>query len=112
MLFELRTILTGNSSGLVDSLSRAVAQRSLGEIHRRLSHTAKHMNVAEARGYVRARARRVVRRHMVHVTSEQGRLSMPVQKAVFSMGLERAVHLAVRDLLTVPQAQFRIRVAG
>lgn len=96
----------------VEVLSKEVVCRSVEEIHGRLDARAKRMSVAEARGYVRARARRVVQKHTALVAAEKGGCSLRAIRLVSNRALERATHRVVRELWTIPRAQFGLRVAG
>jgi hypothetical protein len=112
MFQRIREIMMDNLFDRVDELARAVVDQSVDEIRASLSDGVRHMSVAEARGYVRARARRIVQKHAVVAVTDHGGLSAWTTQAVTTKALERATHRVVRQLLTIPQSQFSLRVAG
>ena len=105
-------ILTTNLRNEIEELSREIAQRSVQHIRGRLNADIRQMGLAQARGYVRARGRHIVRCQTGLVCAEQREFDFTAQTVILEKALERAVHLVVRDLLTSPPPQFDIRVAG
>ena len=62
MIKHLAQLLSVASTGRRDALSRQVADLSLDSVCQLVGDRIKHMTFSEARGYVRARASRVVRK--------------------------------------------------
>ena len=101
--------LTQGSPG--DQLIRDLADRSVADVQRRLRSDLHGMNVAELRGYVRARAFRPVRRLAEQIAAERGWAS-DLASDLLNRTLERSVQLVMRRLTAQPLVLVPVQRAG
>jgi hypothetical protein len=81
-----------------------VADRSYAAVLGRVRRRAATMRVAEARGYVRARALEIVHRELAAVHNGQIKLDPAVQTGIISQATEAIVVRVLAELRGVPKA--------
>ena len=96
--FNRRRMTSQNSR---DQFVHVVADRCVPVIRQRLTADTSRMGVAELRGYVRARAQRVVNDQVLQILKKRG-LTLSVRDPLTAQALERTVHLVVRQLIVQP----------
>ena len=111
MWTKVRQWIAGTSEKQIADMVHSVVQQSLPAVDGDLAGTTQDMGVAEARGFVRARAHRLVVRNARVVLGSCGVRSSTTLAAVHERALDRTVHLAVRNLLTQTRPP-ALRVAG
>jgi hypothetical protein len=99
-----------------DELIHLVAEKCLAAARTRLSLDMSEMSAAELRGYVRARAQRVVRLQCQQVAGEYG-LSSESAEMLIKRSLERTTQLLMRQplrqaMMPLPTAHVQLRIAG
>lgn len=113
MIDSLVNLFGSASASRIDALSRQVADASIDEVCSLVSGQIESMTFSEARGYVRARAPRIVRKQ-THLAIQQiaaGRASWT--DAVVRAATERMIPLVIkRAAVGVPQAPAKIRLAA
>lgn len=111
-MFSIKNSLADWQIDRHEELIGMVVERSAPEIDADLDARLQRMSIAEARGYVRARARRSVQKHVLLLAGELGGISATTARHIVSKAMERATYKVVRERLTVPQVRFALRVAG
>jgi hypothetical protein len=94
-----------------DAFVHEVAEQSLVGVRNRLRADVSAMSAAELRGYVRARAIRIVRQQTERWQSERGQ-NAALPDWALAQALERTTHLATRQLIAGPLVVARARIAG
>jgi hypothetical protein len=84
-----------------DALACHIAARCATAVMRQMRPDTAPMGAAELRGYVRARARSVVRTE-VEPAVAHGRVSATEADDLIAAALERTVHLVIREIQTPP----------
>jgi hypothetical protein len=82
----------------LDALVRHVAESSVEAVYRLVADRIESMSVCEARGYVRARAGREIRRQARLAFSNQPGLNQAWETLVVLRATERVAPLAMRQL--------------
>ena len=100
----------------LDECVHLVAERSLETARARFSLDLSEMTVAERRGYVRARAHRMVRVQARRVAAERG-ISAESFDQLIMRALDRTAQLIVRQplrqtVMPLPAAHVQLRIAG
>jgi hypothetical protein len=103
------TLFTGNQVRDRDALISEIAKDVARLLSGQLNANAAKMNVAELRGYVRARAASAVADHCRQWVRDDAELTAAV--------LDQTVHLVIRDLfvrpvVSVPSPHIRLRNAA
>lgn len=111
MLDRIVQFIRKQVADTANPVASAIAQRSSEEILERLGPVAREMSPAEARGYVRARGRRVVNLHTRLVAIELGHMTQATLDQVRSRALKQAVHEVVRKVLSKPSVRVDRRAA-
>jgi hypothetical protein len=112
MRIPLAQFVDRSSSEEIDVLAKMVTAQSLTEVRKRLSGKFEAMAIAEARGYVRARAYPVIHRRISLLAAQTGVLQPAKKTVALQRALEQTVQLVVRNRFARPQAQFAQRLAG
>jgi hypothetical protein len=81
-----------------------VAERSHAAVLGRVRRRATTMRIAEARGYVRARALEIVHRELAAVHQGKIKLEPAVQTEIISQATEAVVVRVLAELRSVPKA--------
>ena len=81
-----------------------VAERSYAAVLGRVRRRATTMRIAEARGYVRARALEIVHRELAAVHQGKIKLEPAVQTDIISQATEAVVVRVLAELRSVPKA--------
>ena len=92
---------------IVAHVGREVAQRSYQPVLDRVRRRAATMRIAEARGYVRARALEIVHRELAAVHDGPIQLEPALQTAIISQATEAVVVHVLAELRSVPKAATR-----
>jgi hypothetical protein len=79
-------------------IANEVAQRSVGAVLGRVRRRASTMRVAEARGYVRARALEIVHRELASVQKGQEKLDPALQTEIVSQATDTVVASVMAEL--------------
>jgi hypothetical protein len=112
MYRHIQKVLFPTSKTLLDALAKTTVERSLTDIRTRLDSRWRDMTPSQARGYVRARARQVVRRHAGLLAAEHGYRDQPSIDAIDTRALERSVHLIIHELMATHRSPSLLRIAG
>lgn len=83
----------------VDRLAREIAKQAQPQVWDRVRDEILHMNIAEARGYARARAAAVVRDHVATTLASHEAIEEWASKLLADLAMERTVHRLVTDLV-------------
>lgn len=86
------------------AISSEVAQRSVGPVLGRVRRRAATMRIAEARGYVRARALEIVHRELAAVQKGREKLDATLQTEIVSLATQAVVVRVMAELRSVPKA--------
>jgi len=81
-----------------------VAQRSVGAVLGRVRRRAATMRIAEARGYVRARALEIVHRELATLQKGREKLDPALQTEIVSQATDAVVVRVLAELRSVPKA--------
>ncbi|MEX0679408.1 MAG: hypothetical protein WD063_20195 [Pirellulales bacterium] len=81
-----------------------VAQRSVGPVLGRVRRRAATMRIAEARGYVRARALEIVHRELAGLQKGREKLDPALQTEIVSQATDAVVVRVMAELRSVPKA--------
>lgn len=81
-----------------------VAQRSVGPVLGRVRRRAATMRIAEARGYVRARALEIVHRELAALQKGREKLDPALQTLIVSQATDAVVVRVTAELRSVPKA--------
>jgi hypothetical protein len=81
-----------------------VAGRSVGPVLGRVRRRAATMRIAEARGYVRARALEIVHRELATLQKGREKLDPVLQTEIVSQATDAVVVRVMAELRSVPQA--------
>jgi len=99
-------------SSRIDAISRQVAELSLDSVCDLVCDRVDSMSLSEARGYVRARAARIVRRHAHFAIVRHAGVDVAWTDQVARMAIERMVpHVLRKTGVGVPKAA-TIRLAA
>jgi hypothetical protein len=112
MLRILRDKLVPWSTSSPEKWIRAVAERAIEELTGSEDLSTSTMGPAEARGYFRARARRVVQKHVAQLACEVPGLSPQGQAVICSSALEHVAHQLVRATRARSATQHARRLAA
>ena len=112
MYRHIQKVLFPTSKTRFDALAKTAVERSLTDIRIRLDSRWRDMTPSQARGYVRARARQVVRRQAGLLAAEHGYRDQPSIDAIDTRALERSVHLIIHELMATHQSPPLLRIAG
>ncbi|MEX0978677.1 MAG: hypothetical protein WDZ48_07490 [Pirellulales bacterium] len=88
-----------------------VAQRSVGPVLGRVRRRAATMRIAEARGYVRARALEIVHRELAALQKGREKLDPALQTEIVSQATDTVVVRVMAELRSVPKAAEQRRAA-
>ncbi len=86
------------------AIGSEVAQRSVGPVLGRVRRRTATMRVAEARGYVRARALEIVHRELAARQKGREKLDPALQTQIVSQATESVVVRVMAELRSVPKA--------
>ena len=111
MLKLFRDTLADQFLSRNDELVCTVVERAIEELRPSLRQISS-MSVAEARGYVRARARRTVQKHVSLVAYEIGGLASRTEHSITSRSLEQVAHKVVREQWSRSPKPLGLRLAG
>jgi len=113
MLDALTKLFAPAPTGKIDALARQVAELSVENVCQLVSAQVEAMSFSEARGYVRARARRVVRRHTALAITRQPGAEPSWADAIVGLAVERLVPVVLRQTgVGVPKMAAPIRLAA
>ena len=84
-------------------LAAEIAQRSHGDVWQRVAHRATAMRLVEARGYVRARAARVIHHHVHAALETRPEIDDSRREELISLATEVVISAIARELLHLPQ---------
>jgi hypothetical protein len=113
MMNHLAKLLNVASTGRMDALSRQVADLSLESVCEVVGDRIENMAFSEARGYVRARASRVVRKQARMVISRHPGANQSWLDAITRSATERIVPLVLRQTgVGVPKSAVPTRMAA
>ena len=113
MLNSLVKLFEAAPAGRIDVLARQVADLSLESVCQLVGEHVTSMTFSEARGYVRARGSRIVRRNARLAISRQPGAELAWEDAIARAATERIVPLVLRQTgVGVPQLAMPIRVAA
>ena len=113
MINQLAKLLRAASTGRIDGISRQVAELSLEAVCQVVGDRIAPMSFSEARGYVRARAKGVVRKQARLVINQHTRASEAWLEAVTRSATEQLVPQVLRQTgVGVPQAAAPTRMAA
>ena len=85
-------------------IGNEVAGRSVGPVLGRVRRRAATMRVAEARGYVRARALEIVHRELAALQKGREKLDPALQTKIVSQATDAVVVRVIAELRSVPKA--------
>jgi hypothetical protein len=85
-------------------IASEVAKRSVGPVLGRVRRRAATMRIAEARGYVRARALEIVHRELAAVQKGREKLEPALQTEIVGQAVEAVVARVMAELRAVPKA--------
>ena len=85
-------------------ISSEVAQRSVGPVLGRVRRRTATMRIAEARGYVRARALEIVHRELAARQKGSEKLDPALQTRIVSQATESVVVRVMAEMRSVPKA--------
>jgi hypothetical protein len=108
----IQKFLFPTSKTRLDALAKMAVERSLIDIRTRLDSRWRDMTPSQARGYVRARARQVVRRQAGLLAAEHGYRDQPSIDAIDIRALERSVNRIIHELMATHQSPPLLRIAG
>jgi hypothetical protein len=86
------------------AISSEVAQRSVGPVLGRVRRRAATMRIAEARGYVRARALEIVHRELAALQKGREKLEPALQTLIVSQATESVVVRVMAELRSALKA--------
>ena len=113
MINQLAKLLTSNSTGRMEALARQVADLSLEGVCLLVGDRIDKMSFSEARGYVRARAARVVRKQARLVISRNPGTNEAWLDPITRSATERIVPLVLRQTgVGVPKSALPARMAA
>ncbi len=113
MIYKIIKLLGADSASRVDALSRQVADSSVESVCQLVCGHIESMTFSEARGYVRARAGRIVRKQTRLVISRHARTKQAWEDAVTRAATEQLVPLVLRQAgVGVPKAAVKLRLAA
>ena len=113
MINAIAELLGAGSSRRIDALSRQVADLSLESVCQLVVGQVEGMTFSEARGYVRARAVRLVRKQARMAISRQPGADQSWVEAVTRAATEQIVPLVLRQTgVGVPQTAAKLRLAA
>ncbi len=97
MINIIASLFRAASPGQIEALSRQVAELSLESVCQLVGNQVEFMTFSEARGYVRARASRIVRKQSVLVLHRQPGTDPAWLDAVAGAATERLVPVVLRQ---------------
>lgn len=112
MYRHIQKVLFPTNNTCFDALAKTAVERSLIDIRTRLDSRWRNMTPSQARGYVRARARQVVRRQAGLLAAEHGYRDQASIDAIDTRALERSVNLIIQELMVTPRSPPLLRIAG
>jgi len=113
MIKAMTKLLRTASSGRIDALSRQVADLSLESVCQLVSGHVESMTFSEARGYVRARAGRVVRKQAQSTIRHQPHAKQAWVEAVTRAATEQIVPLVLRQTgVGLPESVSKLPLAA
>ena len=113
MIKSFAQLLGAASSSRLDALSRQVADQSVEDVCSAVRGQVEAMSFSEARGYVRARATRAVRKQARLVISQQAGGNESWVEPLTRMAIERLVPQVLRQTgVGVPTSIPQIRLAA
>lgn len=118
MIKSFVKLLGAASSAQIDALSRQVADLSVEDVCSAVRGQIEAMTFSEARGYVRARAARVVRKRTRQVISTQASVRPELVAEITRTATERIVPLVLRQTgvgvptVTTKPATTKLRLAA
>lgn len=93
-------LLQGSRRRWLDALVRQVAEQCMAAVYNRTAGRVEAMGVCETRGYIRARAGTLVRRHARAAVERVAAADPAWEQALVSRATERVVALVMRQLAT------------
>src|ERR1051325_6503225 len=105
-------LLPHRTGRLQARLANEIAQRSRAEVWQRVEHRARTMRLAEARGYMRARAAEIIHREVDHALACQHGHASLNREQILNQSTDLVVTLLFRDLLHVPPRFRPLRLAA
>ncbi len=113
MINKIAKLLGADSASRMDALSRQVADSCVESVCQLVRGSIESMTFSEARGYVRARAGRIVRRQARLAISRHTGAKLPGVDAVTRAATEQLVPLVLRQAgVGVPKAASKLRLAA
>lgn len=113
MIKSFAQLLGAASSSRLEALSRQVADQSVEEVCSAVRGQVEAMSFSEARGYVRARATRAVRKQARVAIAQQAGGSELWLEPITRMAVERVVPQVMRKIgVGVPTSIPQIRLAA
>lgn len=113
MIKSFAQLLGAASSSRLDALSRQVADQSVEDVCSAVRGQVESMSFSEARGYVRARATRAVRKQARLAIGLQAGASETLLESVTRMAIERVVPQVLRKTgVGVPTSIPQVRLAA
>ncbi len=113
MIKTIIKLLGADSSRRIDTLTRQVVDLSVESVCQLVCGHVESMTFSEARGYVRARAGRIVRKQARLVIGRQRGAEQAWEDAVTRVATEQLVPLVLRRTgVGVPKAATKLRLAA
>ncbi|REJ67793.1 MAG: hypothetical protein DWQ31_10445 [Planctomycetota bacterium] len=104
MIHYLKQLLARPGRQELINLVRQVSDRSFPIVQQQAVSRIGTMSLAEARGYVRARARGVVRRQLEVCLTRRYAIDAALQERIGLHACERVVHLVIGEMLAATPA--------
>ena len=98
MIAEIAKLFGVTSSRKVEALIKQVADASIAPVCERLAEEMDAMSLPEARGYIRARAARVVRRETRIAINRLPKTEVVCSEVIIRSATEKLVPLVLRQL--------------
>ncbi len=97
MIEKIMNLLAIQPSGNLDAVVRQVAEESLDDVSQLVAGRTNGMNFSEARGYLRARASKIVRRRTRIVLAKSPEFKPSELAKIAQLATERLVPLVIRQ---------------
>lgn len=96
-------LVNRRSAKQMAGLAAEIAERSHSDVWQRVAHRATAMRLVEARGYVRARAARVIHHHVHEALETRPEIDDARREELISLATEVVISAIARELLHLPQ---------
>lgn len=97
MLEVVAKMFRSQPSAKIDALAKQVVEESVAGVALLVADRMERMTLSEARGYVRARSHRIVRRHTSLALSRHSKTAQDWSAAIVRAATERLIPLVLRE---------------